>query len=99
MTSPSASPGPPTPAPAPAAATAGPPNLTIRVSGRGLMTAEMDGEVEHLMLDDLGTYATALSHVGGTATIHVPSEDGMPALVAKRAQRILADAGVDVTFA
>jgi hypothetical protein len=78
---------------------AGPPNLTIRVSVRGLMTAEMEGEIEHVMLDDLGPYAEALSHVGGTATIVVPSTDGMPGLIVKRAQRILEDAGVQVTIA
>ena len=81
------------------APSAGPPDLTIRISGRGLMTAELDGEVEHVMLDDLGPYAEALSHVGGTATIHVPSDEGMPALIGKRAQRILEDAGVRVTLA
>jgi len=89
------------PAEAPAAPppSAGPPNLTIRVTSRGLMTAELDGEIEHVMLDDLGPYAEALSHVAGTATIHVPNDDGMPALIGKRAQRILEDAGVQVTLA
>jgi hypothetical protein len=86
--------------PTPVAATpAGPPNLTIRVSSRGMMTAEMDGELEHVMLDDLGSYAEALSGVGGTATIVVPSDDGMAGLISKRAQRILEDAGVRVTIA
>ena len=79
--------------------TVGPPDLKIRVSTRGLMTAELDGEVEHVMLDDLSPYAEALSHVGGTATIYVPNDEGMPALVGKRAQRILEDAGVRVTLA
>jgi hypothetical protein len=78
---------------------AGPPNLTIRISSRGMMTAELDGEVEHVMLDDLGQYAEALSHVGGTATIVLPSDEGMAGLIAKRAQRILEDAGVTVTIA
>jgi hypothetical protein len=50
------------------------------------------------MLDDLGAYAEALSHVGGSATIAVPSDDGMPGLIAKRAKRILEDAGVQVTL-
>lgn len=77
----------------------GPPNLKIRVTTRGMMTAEMDGELEHVMLDDLGAYAEALSGVGGTATIVVPSDEGMPGLIAKRAQRILEDAGVQVTIA
>ena len=86
-------------APAPAPAPVGPPNLMIRVTSRGMMTAEMDGELEHVMLDDLGSYAEALSHVGGTATIVVPSDEGMPGLIAKRAQRILEDAGVPVTIA
>ena len=101
---------PPTAAPAPApeqgrapdpmpAAPAGPPNLMIRVTTRGMMTAELDGELEHVMLDDLGPYAEALSHVGGSATIVVPSDDGMPGLIAKRAKRILEDAGVQVTIA
>ena len=101
---PSASPADPAPAPIPAeppimAPSAGPPDLTIRISSRGLMTAELDGEVEHVMLDDLGSYAEALSHVAGTATIHVPSDEGMPALIGKRAQQILEDAGVPVTLA
>ena len=64
-----------------------------------MLTAELDGEVEHVMLDDLTPYGEALSHVGGTATIHVPTDEGMPALIAKRAQRILEDAGVPVTLA
>ena len=89
---PVARPAPATPAPA------GPPNLMIRISTRGMMTAELDGEVEHVMLDDLEPYAEALSHVGGTATILVPSDDGMPGLIAKRAKRILEDAGVQVTI-
>jgi Domain of unknown function (DUF4328) len=88
----------PAPAPDPPPTPAGPPDLTIRVSTRGLMTAELDGEVEHVMLDDLGPYAEALSHVGGTATIHLPVDEGMPALIGKRAQRILEDAGVHVSF-
>ena len=78
---------------------AGPPNLTIRISSRGMMTAEMDGEVEHVMLDDLGPYAEALAHVGGTATIVLSSDEGMAGLIAKRAQRILEDTGVTVTIA
>jgi hypothetical protein len=93
-------PEPAAPVPEPAApAPVGPPNLMIRVSSRGMMTAEMDGELEHVMLDDLGSYAEALSHVGGTATIVVPSDDGMPGLISKRAKRILEDAGVQVTIA
>jgi len=87
----------PPPAAAPVQAT--PPNLTIRISSRGLMTAELDGEVEHVMLDDLGPYAEALSHVGGTATLHVPPDETMPGLIARRAQKILEDAGVRVTLA
>lgn len=90
---------PPAPEPAAPPPTAGPPDLNIRISSRGLMTAELDGEVEHVMLDDLGSYAEALSHVAGTATIHVPDVEGMPALIGKRAQRILEDAGVRVTLA
>jgi hypothetical protein len=87
------------PEPRPPQAGGGPPNLTIRVSSRGMMTAEMDGELEHVMVDDLGSYAEALSHVGGTATIVVPTEEGMSGLITKRAQRILEDAGVKVTIA
>ena len=86
-------------APAPTPVQASPPNLTIRVTSRGLMTAELDGELEHVMLDDLGPYAEALSHVGGTATLHVPPNEAMPGLVARRAQKILEDAGVHVTLA
>jgi hypothetical protein len=63
------------------------------------MTAELDGELEHVMPDDLQPYAEALSHVGGTATIHVPADEAMPGLIARRTQRILEDAGVQVTFA
>ena len=63
------------------------------------MTAELDGEVEHVMLDDLGPYAEALSHVGGTATLHVPPDESLPGLIARRAQKILEDAGVRVTLA
>ncbi|HET9083999.1 MAG TPA: DUF4328 domain-containing protein [Candidatus Limnocylindrales bacterium] len=85
--------------PAAPAPTVGPPDLKIRISSRGLMTAELDGEVEHIMLDDLGPYAEALSHVAGTATIYLPNDEGMPALIGKRAQRILEDAGVRVTLA
>jgi hypothetical protein len=64
-----------------------------------MLTAEMDGEIEHVMLDDLGPYAEALSDVGGSATIHIPTDEGMPALIGKRAQKILEDAGVSVTLA
>ena len=61
------------------------------------MTAEMEGEVEHVILDDLGPYAAALAEAGGSATIVLPSDDSMTDLIGRRAQRILEDAGVQVT--
>jgi hypothetical protein len=75
----------------------GPPHLTIRVTTRGMITAEMDGETEHVILDDLEAYGSALAKVGGTATIVVTTDDSMAGLIARRAQRILDDAGVQVT--
>ncbi len=76
---------------------AGPPHLTIKVGNRGMITAEMDGEAEHVILDDLTAYADALAKVGGTAAIHTAPDDSMAGLIARRAQRILDDAGVQVT--
>ena len=86
----------PEPAPADAEA-AGPPHLTIKVGARGMITAEVDGEVEHVILDDLSAYADALAKVDGTAAIHAATDDPMAGLIARRAQRILDDAGVQVT--
>ena len=93
------------PAPAPDATDAaairdtagGPPHLMIRVTTRGMLTAEMDGEIEHVILDDLEAYGSALAKVDGTAAIVAPTEDSMAGLIARRAQRILEDAGVQVT--
>lgn len=75
----------------------GPPHLTIKVGTKGMITAEMDGEAEHLILDDLTAYADALAKVEGTAAIHAANDDPMASLIARRAQRILDDAGVKVT--
>jgi hypothetical protein len=80
-----------------ASAASGPPHLTIRVGARGMITAEVDGETEHIILDDLSSYASALAKVGGTAGIHVATGDPMADLIARRAQRILEDADVKVT--
>jgi hypothetical protein len=74
-----------------------PPHLTIRVASRGMMTAELDGQTEHIILDDLTAYGSALSKAGGRASIVVPQDDDMARLIARRAQRILEDAGVSVT--
>ena len=87
---------PPEPATADAEA-AGPPHLTIKVGARGMITAEVDGEVEHVILDDLSAYADALAKVDGTAAIQAATDDPMAGLIARRAQRILDDAGVQVT--
>lgn len=76
---------------------AGPPHLTIRIGNRGMITAEMDGETEHVILDDLTAYADALAKVDGTAAIYAATDDPMAGLIARRAQRILDDAGVQVT--
>jgi hypothetical protein len=62
-----------------------------------MITAEVDGETEHIILDDLSSYASALAKVGGTAGIHVATGDPMADLIARRAQRILEDADVKVT--
>jgi hypothetical protein len=76
---------------------AGPPHLTITVGARGMITAEVDGEAEHVILDDLTAYANALAKVDGTAAIHAAADDPMADLIARRARRILDDAGVQVT--
>jgi hypothetical protein len=77
---------------------AGPPHLMIKVGAKGMITAEVDGEVEHLILDDLTAYADALAKVDGTAAIVAASDDPMAGLIARRAQRILADAGIDASI-
>ena len=79
------------------ATAAGPPHLTIRVTPRGMITAELDGETEHVILDDLEAYGSALAKVDGTAAIVAATEDSMADLIARRAQRILEEAGVQVT--
>jgi hypothetical protein len=76
-----------------------PPHLTIKVASHGMMTAELDGQVEHIILDDLTAYGSALSKAGGSASIAAPQDDDMARLIARRAQRILEDAGVSVTSA
>lgn len=86
----------PEPPGAPAGSLSDEPHLTIRVTSRGMLTAEMDGEKEPVILDDLTAYGDALVRVGGSAMI-VAGENGMARLIARRAQRILEDAGVSVT--
>ena len=73
------------------------PTLVIRVASFGLMMAELDGQAEPVILDDLAEYAAALANVGGTASIVVPDGDGMADLIGRRVQAILEDAGVVVT--
>jgi biotin carboxyl carrier protein len=85
------------PAPAPAPAN-GAPHLMIRVSERGMVQAEMAGEVEPVILEDLTAYAEALVHAGGTAEILVSGNGGMGRLIATRAQRIMAEAGIEATI-
>jgi hypothetical protein len=75
-----------------------PPHLTIKVASHGMMTAELDGQTEHIILDDLTAYGSALSKAGGSASI-VAQDDDMARLIARRAHRILEDAGVSVTTA
>jgi hypothetical protein len=62
-----------------------------------MMTAELDGQTEHIILDDLTAYGSALTKAGGSASIVVAPDDDMARLIARRAQRILEDAGVSVT--
>ena len=81
--------------PAPAATSAGPPHLTIRVTNRGMIQAEMGDEIEPVILEDLTAYGHALANAGGTAEIVLAGDDGMVQLIARRAQRILADSGID----
>ena len=89
-------PEPPAEEPSPVTATTnGAPNLTIRIGNRGLLQAEMAGEIEPVILDDLTVYGRALADVGGTADLVLEGNDGMVQLIARRAQRILVDAGID----
>jgi hypothetical protein len=90
-------PTPPADVATPSPVAAGPPHLTIKVGTKGMITAEMDGEAEHVILDDLTAYADALARVEGTVAIHAANDDPMASLIARRAQRILDDAGVKVT--
>jgi hypothetical protein len=73
-----------------------PPHLTITIGSHGMMTAELDGDTEHVILDDLTAYGSALAKVNGTASIAVKTGDSMAELVARRAQRILEDVGVHI---
>ena len=87
--------------PAPAATVEsreGPPHLTIRVVNMGMLQAEMGGESEPVILEDLSAYGKALAHAGGTAAIVVTGNDGMAQLIARRAQQILADAGIEASI-
>jgi hypothetical protein len=76
--------------------TARAPHLTITIGSHGMMTAELDGDTEHVILDDLTAYGSALAKVGGTASIAVKTGDSMAELVARRARRILEDVGVHI---
>jgi hypothetical protein len=93
---------PPSPSqPAPAAtgdSREGPPHLTIRVVNMGMLQAEMGGESEPVILEDLSAYGKALADAGGTAAIVVTGNDGMAQLIARRAQQILADAGIEASI-
>jgi hypothetical protein len=75
--------------------TNGAPHLTIRVGNRGMLQAEMGGEIEPVILEDLTAYGHALASAGGSADIVLAGSDGMVHLIARRAHRILADAGID----
>jgi cytoskeletal protein RodZ len=78
-----------------AAPTNGAPHLTIHIGNRGMLRAEMGGEVEPVMLEDLTAYGQALANVGGSADLLLEGNDGMVDLIARRARRILADAGIE----
>jgi hypothetical protein len=77
----------------------GTPHLTIRIVNRGMLQAEMAGESEPVILDDLTAYGQALANAGGTAQIVVAGNDGMAELIARRAQRILAETGIEASIA
>jgi len=90
----------PRPEPAATATSAGgTPHLTIRIVNRGMLQAEMAGESEPVILEDLTAYGQALANAGGTAQIVVTGNDGIAALIARRAQRILAETGIEVSIA
>ena len=76
----------------------GAPHLTIRVVGHGMLQAELNGEQEPVILEDLAAYGSALANVGGTAEIVIAGSDDMARLIARRAQRIMADAGIEATI-
>jgi hypothetical protein len=76
----------------------GKPHLTIRVANRGLLEAEMGGETEPVILEDLTAYGHALANAGGSAEIVLAGSDDMVRLIARRAQRILADTGIDASL-
>jgi hypothetical protein len=91
---------PPQPAPAaPVTSAGGTPHLTIRIVNRGMLQAEMAGESEPVILEDLTAYGEALANAGGTAQIVVAGNDGMATLIARRAQRILAETGIEASIA
>jgi hypothetical protein len=83
---------------APVTSAGGTPHLTIRIVNRGMLQAEMAGESEPVILDDLTAYGQALANAGGTAQIVVAGNDGMASLIARRAQRILAEAGIEASI-
>jgi hypothetical protein len=60
-----------------------------------MLQAEMGGESEPVILEDLTAYGQALANAGGTAEIVVAGSDGMAPLLARRAQRILSEAGIE----
>jgi hypothetical protein len=74
------------------------PHLTIRVVSGGMLQAELSGDSEPVILEDLEAYGAALAKAGGTAEIVVAGSDGMATLIARRAQSILAEAGIQATM-
>jgi hypothetical protein len=91
---------PPQPEPAaPVTSAGGTPHLTIRIVNFGMLQAEMAGESEPVILEDLTAYGQALANAGGTAQIVVAGSDGMATLIARRAQRILAETGIEASIA
>jgi hypothetical protein len=84
---------------APVTSAGGTPHLTIRIVNFGMLQAEMAGESEPVILEDLTAYGQALANAGGTAQIVVAGSDGMATLIARRAQRILAETGIEASIA
>ena len=84
---------------APVTSAGGTPHLTIRIVNRGMLQAEMAGESEPVILEDLTAYGQALANANGTAQIVVAGKDGMATLIARRAQRILAETGIEASIA